>query len=74
MELYDRVIDKNEFIELLSNEFGLSKASIKSNWFSSLMIPEKHQKRVHQLLINRISCEIRTSKSMIKKSKFNGKD
>lgn len=73
-ELYARVIDKKAFIELLSKEFGVSYGSVKSNWLSSWLIPEQHQARVHQLLINRISCEMRKNESLINKSKKNGKN
>lgn len=67
-QLYARVIDKKAFVDLLAGEFNRTPGAIRSNWLSTWSIPEAHQKRAHQLLINMIKSEMRKNKSLIDKS------
>jgi|TARA_R110001599_G_scaffold165527_1_gene354932 hypothetical protein len=54
-QLFPQIENKYEFILLLSNEFKIKPSSIRTNWFSTFYsVPDKHQKRVVQLLQNTI--------------------
>ena len=56
--LYDQVDNKFDFIILLSKEFKIKPSSIRTNWFSTFYsVPDKHQKRVVQLLQNTIKSQ-----------------
>ena len=57
-ELYKQVEHQKVFIELLSREFNLAPLSIRNNWFSSFYsIPQKHHKRLTELLQRTIAAQ-----------------
>lgn len=41
-ELYEKIVDKNDFYEATAAEFGLTKGSVRVNWFGSFIIPERY--------------------------------
>ena len=57
-ELFDKIENKYKFILLLSKEFKIKPSSIRTNWFSTFYsVPDKHQKRVIELLQNTIKSQ-----------------
>ena len=53
--LFTNINDKQSFIMLCADEFGIKPISIRNNWFSGFWsIPDKHQERVLVLLQNYI--------------------
>lgn len=65
-ELYSQVLEKNDFIKLVANEYGRSESSVRSNWLSTFSIPDHFKKRVHELLISTLKLQINKTKRMIK--------
>lgn len=66
-ELYSQVLEKNDFIKLLANEYGRSESSIQTNWLSTFSIPDHFKERVHELLISTLKSQMNKTKRMIKK-------
>lgn len=57
-ELFEEVENQRAFIELLSREFNILPASIRNNWFYGFYsIPEKHHKRLTELLQRTIAAQ-----------------
>ena len=63
--LYSQVIEKNKVVEILAREYDLSEETIKTNWFSKYLIHERYHKRIHEILINTLSAQMKKTDNMI---------
>lgn len=41
--LFDQVEDKKDFIEKVSEEFGVTKSSVRTGWFTRFEVPTKYK-------------------------------
>ncbi len=56
-ELYDLMLDKNGYINLLSKEFNRSEKVIRSSWISNNKLPDHFKVRSIELAHNFLLCQ-----------------
>lgn len=61
--LYEQLVDKETFIKTLSKEYNRTEGSIRVNWLSVGKIPENYKVRIHDLLINALTQQIKRQRN-----------
>ena len=69
LNLYNQVQEKMDFLKMAGNELEYSPATIKNNWVNGMqIIPQKHQKAFHGLLLNWLKQESARREAVIREN------